>query len=263
MDRIGRALSKILRHEVGTKQPCKHIKVREDGFVLLKDVAELQQIQFQLTKLDAQRKYLPVFEEIVRTCNKQRFTLLREGRKVFIRANQGHSIPMVKQDKLLKVWRPEAGSTPVVDGRAAVVHGTYEAAVGEILKSGGLNRMNRTHIHFTTTDVFKGAQSGFRGSCNRLIYVDYEKARQEGFEFWVSSNGVVLCSGDENGSLPTEFILQITDRNGKVCWKPGAQPAQSQAPEQATAQPQSQAANPQSEAKDPLMSLLSPAPKQE
>ena len=33
---------------------------------------------------------------------------------------------------------------------------------------------------------------------------------KEGFEFYESSNGVILCPGDINGTLPAKFFKKVT-----------------------------------------------------
>ena len=61
-----------------------------------------------------------------------------------IRANQGHSLAISSKD-LLKPVLPTDADCP-----QQVVHGTYAAAWEGICRSGGLKKMGRQHIHFST-----------------------------------------------------------------------------------------------------------------
>merc|ERR1719232_1402728 len=98
------------------------------------------------------------------------------ARKAYMRANQGHSIKGLCMDELLTPLDP-ASLPMIIKGKRAVVHGTYQGKTLEkIFSSGGLNRMTRNNIHFTTSDQFKRVMSGFRGSCNALVYVNVQTA---------------------------------------------------------------------------------------
>ena len=74
--------------------------------------------------------------------------------------------------------------------------------------------MNRQHIHLTASDKVDGVDviSGFRASCEVLIYIDIMKAIKDGFKFFVSPNNVVLCAGDREGTLPVDYFLKVLDR---------------------------------------------------
>ena len=59
-----------------------------------------------------------------------------------IRANQGHSLDGINPEYLLQeIPMKELATLPTI------VHGTYFEAWRQIQAAGGLNRMNRTHIH--------------------------------------------------------------------------------------------------------------------
>jgi 2'-phosphotransferase len=159
-----------------------------------------------------------------------------------IRANQGHSLK-VDAEGLLTPITKEAGNIPSV-----CVHGTNEAAWQSILKSGGLRRMTRNHIHFAsglpkgfkslddaTASEIKGKEkeekeappiiSGMRNSSTILIYVDVEAAMNAGIKFYVSKNGVILSEGDEKGVLACEFFKRVEARKiGTVLMRDGVLP---------------------------------------
>jgi 2'-phosphotransferase len=50
-----------------------------------------------------------------------------------------------------------------------------------------------------------------RKSCQIFIYVDVQKALDEGVKFHLSDNGVILTEGDENGFLPVQFFSKVED----------------------------------------------------
>ncbi|RAL58516.1 hypothetical protein DID88_004020 [Monilinia fructigena] len=80
-----------------------------------------------------------------------------------IRANQGHSIA-VDSAALLEPITIEKGNVPEV-----CVHGTYFAFYEEIVKSGGLKKMGRNHVHFGTGIPEDGGFiSGMRGDARRF-----------------------------------------------------------------------------------------------
>jgi len=49
-----------------------------------------------------------------------------------------------------------------------------------------------------------------RSSCDVLIYIDLEKALEDGIKFYKSENGVVLTEGvDGEGYLPNDYFRQV------------------------------------------------------
>ncbi|RDW83411.1 hypothetical protein BP5796_04902 [Coleophoma crateriformis] len=171
-----------------------------------------------------------------------------------IRANQGHSISTVSSELLLTPLTPAAGNLPAV-----VVHGTYFAFYEQIVASGGLKKMSRNHIHFSTgiPGQDEGVKSGMRNDAELLIYIDIEKCFAEskasetkaletaaavnqdskdaetstqegkGIKWWMSENGVVLTEGDEHGFVPTRFWKKVVarkeDSNIGTLWEDGVQ----------------------------------------
>lgn len=100
----------------------------------------------------------PEIQDIVTNNDKQRFSLVPasldnssqsldtadDPSHFIIRANQGHSLAISSED-LLKPVLPTDPDCP-----QQVVHGTDMAAWMGILKSGGLKKMGRQHMHFAT-----------------------------------------------------------------------------------------------------------------
>ena len=54
--------------------------------------------------------------------------------------------------------------------------------------------------------------SGMRGDCDVRIYVDLAAAVADGFAFFESANGVVLCAGDKRGLLPPRYFRRAVHK---------------------------------------------------
>jgi 2'-phosphotransferase len=138
-----------------------------------------------------------------------------------IRANQGHSIA-IDSASLLAPITVKADNVPDV-----VVHGTYFGVYQAILDSGGLRKMSRNHIHFSTglPEGKQGVISGMRNDAELLIYIDIKKSLENGGVWWISENGVVLTEGDENGVLSTKYWEKVEGRKQDIglLWQNGEQ----------------------------------------
>jgi 2'-phosphotransferase len=139
-----------------------------------------------------------------------------------IRANQGHSIA-IDSAALLVPITIEAGNVPDI-----VVHGTYYAFYQPILETGGLKKMSRNHIHFSTglPEDKQGVISGMRNDAEILIYIDIKRSLEDGAVlWWISQNGVVLTEGNENGVLENKYFKKVVGRRQDVgvLWEDGEQ----------------------------------------
>ena len=94
-----------------------------------------------------------------------------------------------------------------------IVHGTYKKAWIDHISNEGLNRMKRNHIHFATGLPSDTNQviSGMRTSCEIYIYIDAATCANDSVPFFQSRNGVVLCPGIQNGTLPCEHFSKVVD----------------------------------------------------
>lgn len=187
--RLSKSLSYALRH--GANKMGLHLN--PDGFMYVEDV--LAHAQFRPYSLED-------VERIVANNNKQRFKLrphLEDGR-LQIRANQGHSVQVVDLD--LK---------PILAGSAdcpcEAVHGSYLRNWTSI-RSQGLNRMKRTHIHLAPglPGEDSAVVSGMRRDCDLAIFIDVPKALSDGIQFFWSENGVLLTPGDAEGRLLPRYF---------------------------------------------------------
>ena len=129
-----------------------------------------------------------------------------------IRANQGHSIAVDSASHLTPITN-DAGNVPQV-----VIHGTYFAFWQPILETGGLKRMTRNHMHFSTglPEDKEGVIRGMRKDAELLIYVDIKRSLEDGIFWWMSENGVVLTEGNEDGVLPVKYFSKVMGRKEEV-----------------------------------------------
>ena len=142
--------------------------------------------------------------QVVTNCNKQRFKLTEIKSKLYIAANQGHSIESVTAERK-EVTDPS--EIPVC------IHGTNIKAIKLIQNSGGLSKMNRNDIHMASALPESGnVISGMRKSANVVIWINVEKAMAEGIRFFISNNGVILSPGNENGLIPSSCFKKISYR---------------------------------------------------
>ena len=186
---LSRTLSKILRH----KAIDEGLTIRPDGFI---DLSSLL-LRPKLIKLNATVERV---KEVVEKDNKSRFTLRDDHGTIWIRANQGHSI-VVDDLELRPLLDPSEYPT--------VVHGTSLEAWKSIERE-GLKKQGRNHIHLASG---LHAKSGVRKNCQVFIYIDLQKALEDGILFWVSSNGVILTTGSD-GTLPRLYFSKVEGKDG-------------------------------------------------
>jgi RNA:NAD 2'-phosphotransferase (TPT1/KptA family) len=206
---LSHALSWALRHGA----PELGLEMSPDGFVLLSALLECPHARFngKWTERDVRA--------VVETNDKQRFKLETRpvqdgGEALFIRANQGHSIPGIDAHQLLTRISPEELKS------LTIVHGTFLDKWEKYIQTQGLSRMGRNHIHFASGLPHDGEViSGMRKSCNVYIYVDGARCAHQGIDFFKSDNGVLLTAGvDDTGILPLAFFSNVTDSSGKILW---------------------------------------------
>lgn len=175
---ISKFLSLILRH----KPESIGVSMSPDGWVKINELIEAaQKHKINLTK--------ELIDEVITTNDKQRFTYSSDGES--IRANQGHSIHI--QLELQPIKPPDT-----------LYHGTAVRFMEEIRKK-GLLKMNRQHVHLshlktTAYDV------GKRHGKPIILIIDAQTMSQDGYEFYVSKNGVWLTKHVPPQYLQEAFI---------------------------------------------------------
>lgn len=171
--KISKYLSKHLRH-----QPERlGLTLEDGGWVKVKDLLEAcARNNFPIS--------LEALIETVEKNDKQRFSFDETGEK--IRANQGHS---VKIDLQLKPQTPPA----------KLFHGTAERNVS-MIEEHGLRKMARHHVHLSS-DTETARRVGIRYGKPVIFEIDTAQMLNEGFEFYVSENGVWLVE-----TVPPKFL---------------------------------------------------------
>jgi 2'-phosphotransferase len=221
---LSKALSWALRHSA----PSLKLTVSTDGYVPISAILSLKARKFNTYTEDdivqvaqsndkkrfrVDTKYVtwrpgkpnPLFYE---------FTKEGEGEEVLcIRANQGHSIPGICFDELLTLIPPSELTDLVI------VHGTNTEAWENHIKTKGLSKMNRNHIHFAPglPDGKDKVISGMRKSCEVYIFIDGSKCAESQIKFYRSDNGVILSAGEKDGILPQKYFSKVVDaKTGNV-----------------------------------------------
>ena len=190
--KISKILSWILRHGVLELK----LTFMPDGYVPLTEVLAVKNlIPYGVTE--------ELIREIVRTDNKNRYSLLERDNGIWIRANQGHNSAV--GNKL----NDEVMLTPILEPLPVCVYGTTQKA-WKTIQVEGLKPMSRKHIHFATSATADacGASmgiSGIRPNAEVKIYIDMKSAMNDGIKFYASNNGVILT---ESPILPKYFFLR-------------------------------------------------------
>ncbi|KAJ2809049.1 tRNA 2'-phosphotransferase [Coemansia guatemalensis] len=195
--KVSKLMSYLLRHGAVKEG----LALRDDGSILVSELLaypRLQSVSFEKLR------------QIVDADNKKRYVLFQENQGSaepawFIRATQGHTL-QVSELPLVKI-APE--NMP-----DCIVHGTMKSKLPLIMKS-GLSKMARTHIHFATgLPSDKAVISGMRSTADAFIYIDGAKAIEDGIEFYLSENGVVLSEGlDKSGIIPSSYFEKVELKN--------------------------------------------------
>ncbi|KAK9236224.1 KptA family-domain-containing protein [Lipomyces kononenkoae] len=202
--KLSKSLSYILRHG-----PVKEkLPIQADGYMNVADLLHHPRLK-GITFTDVRR--------VVDSNTKNRFKLehrgadgqatvnIDEATGWWIRANQGHSFE-VPDLELEPIINPE--SCPVV------IHGTYTDVWNKAIKTQGLRKMKRNHIHLAAgLPGESGVISGIRTSSDVYIYVDMKKAIADGIEFYKSENGVILTEG-KDGVLPPQYFWKVVNSTG-------------------------------------------------
>lgn len=171
--KISKFLSLILRH----KPEEAGLTLDEHGWVNVTDLIK--------ACAGAGRPFtLSELQEVVETNDKKRFVFDVTGER--IRASQGHSVEVDLEFE--KKTPPEI-----------LYHGTAEQNV-EAIMAGGLKKMKRHHVHLSAETETAG-KVGKRYGQPVILKIDTFAMMNEGFEFYVSANGVWLVE-----SVPAEFL---------------------------------------------------------
>jgi putative RNA 2'-phosphotransferase len=175
-EKLSKELSYILRH-------------RPDSVGVSLDSAGWCSVSTLLVQMNAHGTTIDIedLKRVVANDSKGRYSL--DGER--IRANQGHS---VKVDLGYKAKKP-----PVV-----LYHGTVSQFLDAIMKS-GLKKMKRHHVHLSADEATANMVGSRRGKAVILL-VDSGKMDRDGYEFFLSDNGVWLTD-----SVPAKYISKKSE----------------------------------------------------
>lgn len=199
------------------------LQMSSDGYVPVKDLLNCGHRRFRgWDEADVRH--------VVETSDKQRYKLCHRRAGEFrdagtadendmalcVRANQGHSLPNIDAERLLKRILPSE-----LEKIDTIVHGTFLEAWKSHIKNEGLSRMSRNHIHFAAgMPKEEHVISGMRKSCDVFIYVDAVLCAREGIAFFRSDNDVLLTAGLNNeGKLPISFISRVVSSSGTMLYE--------------------------------------------
>lgn len=185
---LSKKLSYLLRHGAIKEG----LNVKPNGFVAVNEL--LNKSLYRYTLDDIKR--------IVEKNNKQRFTLETINDILEIKANQGHSISKINELSLKTLDYVNFD----------IIHGTYFKYWSKI-KTEGLSRMKRNHIHFAKGLNFV---NGLRKSAELFVYINFEKAKEDDLIFLESENDVVLCAGNSKGYIETKYFLKVITGDGQT-----------------------------------------------
>lgn len=125
-----------------------------------------------------------ILEEIVTTNPKKRFSFSEDGQR--IRANQGHSVDV------------NLGYKPAMPPEL-LYHGTVERFL-QAIKTGGLRRMKRHHVHLSP-DIATARNVGGRRGKPVILVIRAGEMHHDGYIFSISANGVWLTD-----HVPAQYI---------------------------------------------------------
>ena len=168
---VSKFLSLLLRH----KPETIGLTLDENGWA---DIDELinKSKEIALTRV--------LIDEVVADSDKQRFII--EGDR--IRANQGHSIAV---DLEFKAVRPPD----------KLYHGTATRFLDSIMQS-GLTKQQRLHVHLSK-NIETATAVGKRHGKVVILEVESKKMFEDGYEFYLSENGVWLTD-----VVPVEYLKE-------------------------------------------------------
>jgi putative RNA 2'-phosphotransferase len=167
-ENMSKFLSLLLRHH----PEYLELKMDKAGWVSVDELLE------KLNLERAEPFTIEHLQELVETNNKKRFALEERWGKLYIRANQGHSIHDL-----------DMGYKPVTPPDI-LYHGTGEKYVSSIQKKGLLAK-SRQYVHLSTSiEVAKSV--GERHGKPVIFEIDCKKMANDGIEFYCADNGVWL-----------------------------------------------------------------------
>ena len=177
--KVSRYLSLILRH----KPEQAGITLDEHGWANVEELIKGVSKKYPIT--------IDILEEIVATDDKQRYSF--SPNHTYIRANQGHSVPV---DVELEILEPPE----------YLYHGTAWKYV-PLINRDGLLPMKRLYVHLTD-NISKAADVGRRHGDPLVYRIQSGNMYRNGFVFYRSANGVWLTE-----KVPLDYLEWFMDED--------------------------------------------------
>jgi len=192
INKISKTLSYILRHGA-----IKYnIDIDKYGYVKIDDILNLSQFKELELILD------DIFE-IVYNDSRGRYTIKESLDTFYIKANHGHSILM-----------PNYGIKDISEpDKYKIV--TYNTTYNEwlfIKQNRGLKKGNGNYIELHISGNCDNNYRQSRYNNPVTIYINLEKAMENGIKFKISSNNKILTHG-LNGFLSIDFFVKVYNIN--------------------------------------------------
>ncbi len=180
MDQQSKAVSKFLSYILRHRPDTIDLELNSGGWATLSDLIQCAAKYDRFLSEEMIRK-------IVLSNDKQRFRLSEDGQ--YIRANQGHSIP-VDLD-LLPLIPP-----------AVLFHGTATRFLESIMAS-GLLPSGRQHVHLSVS-YETAITVGRRHGSPIVLEIHAQKMHGNGHLFYCSENDVWLTN-----HVPTQYLVEL------------------------------------------------------
>jgi len=189
--RLSKSMAYCLRHRGPNS-------LRPDGFALVGDIARMLSLDVHAVMSLA----VPLPGE------KQRFEILDNNGKTWVRARHGHSDTRVQAEQMCTLIE-----TPL----PCLVHATQAHCVPLIIEE-GLKSFGRQDIYFVDSDSEEALSNGFRSNCDRLVYVNMQLAMASGLDFYRTPDGMIMGSGLE-GTISNFLVRTVRHRRSRhVLW---------------------------------------------
>ncbi|VDI20676.1 2'-phosphotransferase [Mytilus galloprovincialis] len=179
-----RHLSKTLAYTLRHGAQKYNYDVQSDGYLFVDEILSCQPGLKGYSDEDICR--------VVRFDDNKRFRLSTDDitGRLKIKANHGHSIPIHDSDLVL-----------IKQGEVTKAYHCTSMVGWDGIVGMGINKMGRVHIHFSTQ-----VPDSLKPHWEVIVQVDIKEAQQDGYKFFRSHSGLILCSGNEEGTLPAKYI---------------------------------------------------------
>jgi len=193
---IAKHMSYLLRHGAINEG----VEISDTGFISLENLIIYLHNKGGNSITDDFIKYI-VFNDL-----KQRFAIEYFNNQAYIRAVNGHSIPV-----------PALSLSPL-DPKLfiPIIHVTQLRHVPNILAT-GLFKGARNHIHFTTSESQHNLGAKFLEPV--YVFIDNIAAADANIHFFKTDNNVIVTPGDDNGFIPSEYIIKILDKSSNTLYQ--------------------------------------------